>query len=219
MGLINQPLVDLKNCKNRLKDEPCFVLGNGPSVSQRELSKIDKFFSIGVNRIFKIYHPTILFWQDQNVWRDGGKIVEKSPSVKVCAKRAGPSYFYNFEFKDQENTWMSDNFEFFGPMNSGGNAIQLASFFGCNPIILLGFDCKCSRENTNFYGKNTDYWGKEFEWCVKHLEWIKSQCDKEIISCGENKVWDKSDWDEVIIRNKKYMRGRKQYLKMLSKIF
>jgi len=105
MPLINQPLCDLRQCKDRLKNEPCFVLGNGPSVKRSDLNKIDNFFSIGVNRIFKIYDPTILFWQDLNVWRDDASAIEKSPSMKVCATRSGPSYFYNFNFEEGENGW------------------------------------------------------------------------------------------------------------------
>lgn len=217
MPLINQPLCDLRKCKDRLKNEPCFVLGNGPSVKRSDLNKIDNFFSIGVNRIFKIYDPTILFWQDLNVWRDDTSAIEKSPSMKVCATRSGPSYFYNFNFEEDRGKWMADDFTFYGPMNSGGNAIQLACFLGCNPIILLGFDCKGKNGQTNFYGNNTDYWGKEFAWCERHLEWIKAKCDREIINCGENEVWQKSDWDETIIKNKEHMKGREQFLKLLGK--
>lgn len=217
MSLIKQPLVDIKNCKNALKNEPCFVLGNGPSVNFYNLNKIDNFFTIGVNRIFKIYYPTILFWQDLNVWRDGGKKIERSPSIKVCSKKSGPSYFYNFNIIEKEETWMTDDFSFYSPMNSGGNAIQLASFLGCNPIVLLGFDCKSIKNNTNFYGKNTDYWGKEFEWCKKHLKWIKNFCNKEIVNCGENDIWEKSDWDKTIMENKQYMKSRKYFVNILSK--
>jgi len=190
---------DLSSWKDILKDEPCFILGNGPSLIDHNLNKLNNFFTIGVNRIIKVYCPTIIFWQDYNVLRD----------------TSGPNYYPNFTTKKQD--WSENANILLEPMNTGGNAIVLASILGCNPIILLGCDCCFRDSKTNFYGKNYDYLGHEKELCIKYLKKIHQFCDKDIINCSENSLWFKSDYDQTIISLMPKEKSQSYFYKKLIK--
>jgi len=64
LPLIDQARQKLQTSEQKhLKGNPVFLLGNGPGVTKRNLSLLDDYFTIGINRIFYIYEPTILFWQ------------------------------------------------------------------------------------------------------------------------------------------------------------
>lgn len=34
----------------KLKDVPCFILGNGPSLNDQDLSQLEGLFTLGINR-------------------------------------------------------------------------------------------------------------------------------------------------------------------------
>ncbi len=81
----------------RMKDVPCFMLGNGPSLRKLDLSILDNYFTVGINRIFFKYDPTILIWQDLALWMQEHKKVMKTKAIKYC--RTGSESkggFYNF---------------------------------------------------------------------------------------------------------------------------
>ena len=52
----------------RMKSVHCFILGNAPSINDMDLSLLDNYFTIGINRIFYEYDPTVLIWQDLALW-------------------------------------------------------------------------------------------------------------------------------------------------------
>jgi len=50
----------LRSWNNLLKGETVFILGNAPSIAHENLQLLNRYFTIGVNRIFYIYEPTVL---------------------------------------------------------------------------------------------------------------------------------------------------------------
>lgn len=74
----------MKNWKNILKDEPCFLLGCGPSLEVNHMHKLKGLFTIGINRIFLAYDPIILFWQDKMVWLERSQVIENTNAIKLC---------------------------------------------------------------------------------------------------------------------------------------
>ncbi len=81
----------------RMKNIPCFLLGNGPSLKNKDLSILNDYFTVGINRIFFIYDPTILIWQDLALWQQERKKILQTKAIKYC--RTGSETqggFYNF---------------------------------------------------------------------------------------------------------------------------
>ncbi|MCH7764764.1 MAG: hypothetical protein IIB95_13695 [Candidatus Marinimicrobia bacterium] len=56
------------NWTGKMKDIPVFLLGNAPSLNDVNLLLLNDYFTIGMNRIFFKYDPTILIWQDLALW-------------------------------------------------------------------------------------------------------------------------------------------------------
>ena len=89
---------DITKWRNILEGNPAFILGNGLSIVENELSLLDLYFTIGINRIFYIYDPTILFWQDRELWRGEESSVIRTKAIKVCRDISDPKgLFLNFE--------------------------------------------------------------------------------------------------------------------------
>ena len=62
----------------KMKGIPCFVIGNAPSINKiKDMSILDNYFTVGINRIFFKYDPTILIWQDLALWTQERKKVKK----------------------------------------------------------------------------------------------------------------------------------------------
>ncbi len=68
----------LINLKDKYKGERCFVVGNGPSINNLDLTKLNDEFSFGVNGIFYKteemgYKPTFYVVEDTHVMKDNIK--------------------------------------------------------------------------------------------------------------------------------------------------
>lgn len=82
---MNGYIFNLKKWKNILDGETVFIIGNGPSILEENLSLLDGRFSIGINRCFKIYDPTILFWQDREMYaKNELDQIRRTKAIKVC---------------------------------------------------------------------------------------------------------------------------------------
>lgn len=186
-----------KDWGNSLKDIPCFIIGNGPSLEKqlsiKNISILEKLFTIGINRSFYKIDTTILLWQDMALWYSERKQVVKQKSIKFCRKGADPqNKFFHFKLTGSEPKLIDSPEKLYGRGSSGVLAFELAYSLGCNPIILLGMDC-CGDNNgkTNFYGKNPMHNKKTIPNCIKGLKWIK-ECNsqREIINCSNNNIFD-----------------------------
>jgi hypothetical protein len=91
---IYKPLIEWKNI---LEGHPIFLLGNAPSISNEDLSILNPYFTIGINRIFFLYEPTVLFWQDRELWNSNKKQILDSEAIRVCRDSSDPNNsFLNF---------------------------------------------------------------------------------------------------------------------------
>jgi hypothetical protein len=58
----------VKSWHNSLMNVPAFIVGNGPSLNDIDVSILeDTYFTIGINRAFYLLDPTILIWQDPEI--------------------------------------------------------------------------------------------------------------------------------------------------------
>ena len=203
----------------RMKDVPCFILGNGPSIGKQNLSLLDGYFTVGINRIFFLYDPTVLIWQDLALWIQEKKRVMETKALKFVRRGAdtrGGFYAFKLEGKDPR---LTDNIKtLYGRGSSGSVTYQFVHALGCNPIVLLGMDCRNDPNgNTDFYGVNPMHKPHTLPNCVKGLRFIaRSHGQRRIIDCSENRIFkEKHTLEQAlkIVGDRKY--NRETLLKML----
>lgn len=193
---------DAKKWLGKLAGYPVFILGNGPSLNDESIASLFNYFTIGINRSFYKLDSTILMWQDPSLWYTEKNVLCKTKSIKYCTPHSDPQNLY-YHFKVLPGGFgLPDN-----PINLKGGgttlplAVQLAYILGCNPIVLLGCDCKPRGQDTDFYGNNKFHHPKTMLQCNSGLLWVKSIHDKgivKIISCSDNEFFPRVSLDSVI---------------------
>jgi hypothetical protein len=210
----------IKHWSDRLPDVPAFVVGNGPSLSNTDISILADYFTIGLNRAFYLLDPTILLWQDISLWNTEYHRVHNLKALKVARDTADPRrIYYNFYLKGGGYKFDPDKKThiLYGRGSSGPIGVQLAVALGCRPIILLGMDCKRGpKGESDFYGENPHWLPHTLDHCQNGLEWLQKNCPVEIINCGDNDFWPKEDLNKVVQNiNKVHACGRQAYVKQL----
>jgi|TARA_Y100000310_G_C20698379_1_gene827337 hypothetical protein len=198
----------------KMKGFPVFIIGNAPSLNDFDLSKLDGFFTIGINRSLYKIDSTILLWQDKDIYHYEKRIIDKSNSLKVCRDIADPlGKFFHFKLKTGFYKRSKDPSVLYGRGSSGPLSVQFADALGCSSIYLLGMDCVVKNGDTDFYGKNI-FWKKHTKKnCLTGLKWIESSfSDKKIYNLSKRKDLD---YNKIITKNKKYKKGRNFYIKKL----
>ncbi len=126
------------------KGKRCFIVGGGPSLKTFDWSLFKGELSIGINRAFEKYDPSMMFCLDPRFW---GWIVRgdfgKEASEKYEAFKGMKVWMNSLNFIFPDNIHVIDlkDLEPCGS-NSGHAAINVAMALGANPIYLLGFDMK-----------------------------------------------------------------------------
>ena len=146
----------LRSWYSRYQGKRCFIIGNGPSLNDLDLSKLAKEYTFGMNKIFLLYdridwRPSFYTLLD---WRIG-------PSVASCtAELADSVKFLPYRFrgyfpKDSSTYWFTTRpvldgiDDQFSPDIAKGipskgtilmTAIQIAFFIGFRDIYLIGTD-------------------------------------------------------------------------------
>ena len=204
-----------------MSHEPAFIIGNGPSLNDVDTSLLHEFFTIGINRAFFKIDTTILMWQDASLWYSERSRVIKTHAIKYCTPYSDPeNRFYHFGVAAGMFGIPNDLTMLKGGGTTTPLAIQLAYMLGCNPIILLGCDCKCRNKDTDFYGKNKFHTANTMNQCKSGLLWIKEHIHdkgiRKIISCSDNDYFAKENLIEVLqkmdVNNK---RTREEFNKIL----
>ncbi len=199
----------------RMKGIPCFLLGNAPSLNKMKLSLLDDYFTIGINRIFYLYDPTILLWQDLALWTQEKKKVLKSKAIKYCREGSDTQGgFYTFKLASREPRLTPVPTTLYGRGSSGSITYQFAYSLGCDPIILVGMDCAHGKVEgkrvTDFYGNNSMHRPHTIPACIQGLKFIKNnRKGRTIYNCSKNSVFpERLSIKEVIekLPEKKYNR-------------
>jgi len=188
---------------NKLAGVPCFLIGNSPSLNKINLSLLENCFTIGINRAFLAIDPTILIWQDYALWHQHKKKLKKIEAIKYCRKGAcTTNQFWFFNMSGRNSQITMDPSHLYGRGSSGPLSYQLAYALGCDPIVLLGMDCKNDKKgNTDFYGKNPMHREHTLPSCVRGLKWIKkNKFKKTIYNCSKNNVFEKRFTLEEVLK-------------------
>lgn len=203
---------------NRLLDVPAFILGNGPSLSDENLNIIRDYFTIGINRAFYCFDPTILLWQDISFWNTEFSKLDKLQAIKVARDAADPERkYYNFSLRTGAYHFdLKKTHVLYGSGSTGPLAIEFAVALGCAPIILLGMDCSLGADGrTDFYGNNKHWFPHTLDACNEGLKFVKEHCPVSIISCSSNKFWPRQALPQVIEQLPQFAWGREIYQKRI----
>lgn len=212
----------IKNWAGRLPEIPAFIIGNGPSLKEQDLSLIENLFSIGINRCFLPggIDPTILLWQDISLWNTEYHRLHNTQALKVARDIADPRrIYYNFHLKSGPYKFEKTCHILSGRGSTGPVAMQLAHALGCSPIVLLGCDCKAENGDTNFYGVNRFYTDNSLKNCYSGLQFVKEQCPVQIINCSNNNLWEKQKLSDVVAGlEPNQFKRRETFVKMLLRV-
>lgn len=186
-------------------EHPIFILGNGPSLTDNDLSLLDPYITIGINRISKFYEPTILFWQDRTVWATAKKEIQKSNSIKVTRKgMVKPQLFPDYLFFILQGSRKTpypgkcQTTKLQGQNITHGVTAQFADAMLPSHIIFLGVDCKFRGEQTDCYGRNRFHRADMRDRCAEITRGIKRGCKIPIYNCGDSDCWRTRKLEDVI---------------------
>lgn len=216
--------LSVNNWKDSLSEIPAFIVGNAPSLCNNPVQKLDAFFTIGINKTYKILDPNILLWQDVQFWLTDRYHIAATQCIKYCRNHADPKgKFYNFTLEGGPFKMPTSPETLYGGGASGPLAFQLAYLLGCSPIFLVGMDCKYDKSGkTNFYGKNKFHSSTTLKNCNRGLSWIEKishENNIKVYNCSENNHFSKNkmklkDAIEYVKSNYKQY-NREQYANML----
>lgn len=204
----------IKNWRDKFSNVPCFILGNGPSLLDHNLSLLDNYLTIGINRCFYVFDPTILMWQDVALWRSEFPKLHNTQSIKVVRDVADPKrLYYNFQLRGGSFQFKHCTHILHGRGSTGPLAVQFAVAMGCSPVVLLGMDCKLGKEGqTDFYGINKHWTNQTLGSCLRGLEFIKNESPVPIINCSNNELWKQDNlFDVMDLFGTEFARGRRWY--------
>ena len=148
---------EMKSLEGKHKGKPCFILGCGYSVNLVDLSKLDKYVTIGVNRIVYSYFPTYWIFIDHPIVKEFGSKIDLKVigSQIVCWEQARFTTHGAMVFHTHKNRRAN----ILDPKSEGlqfGNttsfaALHLAYLMGCNPIAFIGLDLCYVNGYLHFY--------------------------------------------------------------------
>ncbi len=139
---------------NIWKGRRCFCVGGGPSLKDFDWSRLKGELTIGINRTFQYFVPTIIFSMDARFWTwieqsKFGEVVRSRflnyPGIKLWLNAANapfPPDIYTLQCPGASVFTASTKDGLGGGCNSGFGALNLAVNLGASPIYLLGYDMK-----------------------------------------------------------------------------
>lgn len=184
----------IKKYKDKYKGKRCFVLGNGPSLSGEDLTKLAENGEItfATNRVYKIFEstnwrPTFYVCEDVLIIKEKQKEINAIESVDKFIP-INLNWYDGVSVDNACYFWMNynpdraDEFNFSPNMarqlNCAGTvtftSIQIAAYMGFSEIYLLGVDHNYSKiidENGNVVEDNnvSDYFCKDYDNDIKDI--------------------------------------------------
>ena len=205
----------LSQIAGALRGTPCFVIGNAPSLLDLDMSIVEPFFTIGINRAYRALRTSILMWQDPELMKDSRRDIERLDCIRACPPKADPSgKFLHLHLHGSVFHKTSNPSILYGRGSSGPLAVQMADAIGCRPIFLLGMDCSCRGKVTDFYGTNRDWKPHTVQLCQAGLRWISTNfAHDEVINLSGSP----HGLAEAARKFEKFAKGRDHYLSLLRR--
>jgi 6-hydroxymethylpterin diphosphokinase MptE-like len=145
---------------NRYKGQRCFVIGNGPSLAEMDISQLKDEITIGSNGIYKKF-PEWRFSTNYLLFEDIEQTELRGPQIHTIKKTIKLAAIHNaYAFKADKNTFFFNArlgtrhyWDHIAPMFSTNFAdivylgstvttigLQLAFYLGCDPVYIIGVD-------------------------------------------------------------------------------
>lgn len=205
-------------------EHPIFILGNGPSLKDNDLSLLDPYLTIGINRIRSAYEPTITFWQDRTVWFTSKKEIKKTDSIKITRKgmvnaKLFPDYLFFVLNGNRQAKYPSQcqTTKLVGQNITHGVATQFAEAMSPSHIIFLGVDCQFRDDKTDYYGNNRFHRDDMLDRCAEVTRNIKRGCSVPIYNCGLTDCWRTRKLEDVINEINPPKHSKKYFKKFFRK--
>ncbi|MBU8911318.1 MAG: DUF115 domain-containing protein [Desulfobacterales bacterium] len=207
------------------KNIPCFLLGCGPSLNcleeyAEELE--DFYFTIGVNRAYKMLTPNILFFQDASVYTKNIEEQEEidelaRDSLILCRKNCCKA-LPRLEYRQIVGEWdfHQNLLRLHGSRTATPLLFQIACNLGFNPIIFAGVDC--AKQGENFFGPTKLHLDTFVDRTTEGLLWCKEQAvklKKEIICCSDNEILPYTPIEQVMTRLEENVNSREVFMNKL----
>lgn len=170
----------------------CFLLGGGPTLRDFDFSLLEGHITIGVNKIFKLYDPTILYCMDRKFFayiHSNEKIEGDENLLDLWLNSKAKKYFIASNSKDKNTSTFFKNEPIeivprlqtkcismdlkkgiFPSNNSGFGALMLAIALGYKTVYLLGYDMRIDEQHTHCHN---GYPNQKMDNQQRHLESFK----------------------------------------------
>lgn len=145
---------------NAWKNEPCIIVGAGPSLAGFDWSRLNKIHSIGLNHVIEDYDGFEWFFFLDNrflkkttydLHRFKGRVFAQNTCQNI--KGVDMVKFKTIKSRNVELT-LDITKGLFNGMLSSVAALHLALIAGANPIYLIGCDCGAGTPQNYHYKKN-----------------------------------------------------------------
>lgn len=179
----------VKNLKNTHQGQRCFIIGNGPSLNQTDLSNLANEYTFGLNRIYLLFDkmgftPTYYVCTNPYVIEQSWQEIHRISGIKFLGQ-ASIRYFANqddviflrslsrprFSYNIARGVWEGATVTYC--------AMQIAFYLGFTEVILIGVDHYFKTEgqahavvisegdDPNHFSPN--YFGKGVKWQLPDL--------------------------------------------------
>jgi len=119
-----------------------FVLGTGPDLPVEALGRLDSYFTIGVNRIWRTgFVPTVSFWLDGGIYDENPAHFDRTLCVCDASVAARPEHIGLRLRVGGLPRFLNPHFLYHLP-HTGAVAALWAVSIGCYPVVLLGMGCR-----------------------------------------------------------------------------
>ena len=168
------PVVVQQDIKDGMwQDQPCVIVGGGSSLKDFDFNALAGFHTIGINRAYESFDPSVMFVSDHRFLRwiyddKFGSCARELFDLLTCPIVLGAAVNqFHGAYRDryipipanepQEDDMAGELTESFDDgllrsTSSGVPALNFALNAGANPIYLLGFDCQPGLdESTHFH--------------------------------------------------------------------
>ena len=157
----------IKDFKDKHKDEPCFLIGTGPSLNDVDVSLLDDKLTFGCSRTFMMPKLKLNYYgveAERTVRQEQINIEMFECDAKFIPMRFKNMYFGDntvfvnfphaypdfpkFSFDCEEIVYWGCNVLYM--------LLQIATYMGCNPLYLVGINWWASGEDMklHFHGDN-----------------------------------------------------------------
>ena len=181
----------LRQFENIHRDKRCFIIGNGPSLCQTDLSRLRGEYTFGLNRIYLLFPElgfttTYLVSVNELVLEQSATEMESLQLPKFFTWRSRQWFhgdsrviYLDTDFTGEENFCSKITGRIFEGFTVTYVALQLAYHMGFEQVILVGVDHNFVTQGTanqaiisqgddpNHFAPN--YFGKGFKWQLPDL--------------------------------------------------